>query len=275
MINRPGAPSNVSPPSPNERNDRAAPVLQTAMDLRADRMAGVLPYLLMARVHHWPKNVLVLAGVLLALISSNQSVSNVNVHAVLLGLASVCLIASGNYVINEILDADGDRFHPTKRQRPVADERVQLNLAYAEWLILATAGLALAAWLGRHFFIMACLFFAMALAYNIPPIRLKDRPYADILSEAANSPIRLLLGWFLVVPGGFPSATIVLTFWTAGAFAMSYKRLAEYRIFSDSRTASAYRRSFRHYDERRLRLYCWASGAAACVFACLYLMDPP
>ena len=38
----------------------------------------------------------------------------------------------------------------------------------------------------------------MGCVYNIPPVRSKDLPYVDVLSEAINNPIRMLAGWFIV-----------------------------------------------------------------------------
>src|SRR5258708_16297192 len=37
-----------------------------------------------------------------------------------------CLLASSNYVLNEILDARTDREHPVKRRRPIPSGRVRI-----------------------------------------------------------------------------------------------------------------------------------------------------
>jgi len=52
-------------------------------------------------------------------------------------VAATCLIASSNYVLNEILDAPRDRHHPLKRSRPVPSGLVSVPIAYAEWILLA------------------------------------------------------------------------------------------------------------------------------------------
>ena len=54
----------------------------------------------------------------------------------LLGISSICLIASSYYVINEILDAPSDKHHPEKKHRPIPSGRVKIQIAYAEWLVL-------------------------------------------------------------------------------------------------------------------------------------------
>ena len=56
---------------------------------------------------------------------------------------ATCLVASSNYVLNELLDGPNDLLHPEKRFRPVPSGRVRPALAYAEWLLLAAVGFAL------------------------------------------------------------------------------------------------------------------------------------
>ena len=52
----------------------------------------------------------------------------------------------------------------------------------------------------------------MGLIYNVPPIRSKERPYLDVLSESINNPIRLLLGWFVVTERELPPASLVVIY---------------------------------------------------------------
>ena len=44
------------------------------------------------------------------------------------------MVASSNYVLNELLDARYDALHPVKKQLPVSSGRIAKPLAYAEWL---------------------------------------------------------------------------------------------------------------------------------------------
>jgi len=117
---------------------------------------------------------------------------------IVVGLASVCLIASSNYTLNELIDAPYDRHHPTKRGRPVPSGQVNIAFGYAQWLALMLAGLAVAWTVSLPFTLTALSLWVMGCAYNIPPVRSKDLPYLDVLSEAVNNPIRMLAGWFIV-----------------------------------------------------------------------------
>jgi 4-hydroxybenzoate polyprenyltransferase len=113
-------------------------------------------------------------------------------------------------------------------------------------------GLALAVTVNARFAETAGLLLVMGLVYNVPPVRSKDLPYLDVLSESLNNPIRLGLGWFAVTTTDVPPVCMLVAYWMLGAFFMASKRFAEYRALDDRAAAAAYRTSFRHYDEQRL-----------------------
>src|SRR3954463_7227709 len=104
----------------------------------------------------------------------------------------------------------------------------------------------------RPFFLASLFLLVMGVVYNVRPVRSKDLPYVDVLSESINNPIRLLLGWFAVTTAEFPPVSLLISYWMIGAFFMATKRFSEYRSLADPATAGAYRNSFRHYDEEKL-----------------------
>jgi 4-hydroxybenzoate polyprenyltransferase len=209
-------------------------------------------YASIARPDHWFKNVFMAVGVLLAYFCHPESLQSNNVLTLLWAVVATCLLASSNYVLNEILDAPTDRSHPSKRHRSIPSGRVWLPLAYAEWVLLGLAGLAVASALNRPFFCAGLLLLVMGVVYNVRPLRAKDLPYLDVLTESVNNPIRLLLGWFAVTAVDFPPLSLLLAYWMIGAFFMASKRFAEYRWLANPAVARLYRSSFRHYDEQKL-----------------------
>ncbi|MBX9634846.1 MAG: UbiA family prenyltransferase [Magnetospirillum sp.] len=202
-----------------------------------------------ARPGYWLKNIFVLPGVVAAMALSKQMPDPLTLVAALL---AVSLIASANYVINEALDAEFDRAHPVKCQRPFARGDLPRWLATAEYLLLLSLGMALSAALSHMFVFIAVVFALSGLAYNVPPVRLKERAYVDILSESINNAIRLAFGWAVVAPTVLPPSSLLMIFWLGGAFLMAVKRLAEYRFIADPGVAGRYRTSFRFYNEERL-----------------------
>jgi 4-hydroxybenzoate polyprenyltransferase len=219
---------------------------------RSSLLEAIRPYVSIARPDHWFKNVFMALGVILAYFCHPDQFGSWVPLQLTLALIATCLVASSNYVINEILDAPTDRSHPVKRNRPIPSGRVNLLIAYLEWVLLGVVGLALAWSLNRAFFFSAAFLLCMGVVYNVPPVRSKNLPYLDVLSESINNPIRLLLGWFAIAANEFPPASLLLSYWFIGAFFMASKRFSEYRMISSHDVAGRYRASFHYYDEKRL-----------------------
>ncbi len=210
------------------------------------------PYVRIARIDHWIKNAFMLLGVVVALFHDPSKATWRSVPILLLAVAATCLVASSNYVLNELLDAETDRHHPEKQRRPAVAGEINTTAGYAEWLILGALGIGIGFLINRYFALSAAALWVMAVGYNVRPVRLKEWPYLDVLSESINNPIRLLLGWFPFISDRLPSVSLIVSYWMAGAFLMAMKRLAEYRHIGDRARAAAYRQSFRHYTEQRL-----------------------
>ena len=223
------------------------------------------PYVQIARIDHWFKNVFMILGIMLALFYDPSLFAWDSILPVLLAVAATCLVASSNYVINELLDAPYDRLHPVKNDRPVPSGKVKSSWAYIEWFLLGASGIVLAFTMNRYLGMTAVLFLVSGLFYNIPPIRTKDLPYLDVLSEAVNNPLRLLLGWFALITDSVPPLSLVVAYWMVGAFFMATKRFAEYRCIGDPIRAQGYRKSFGYYTDNRLLLSMFFY-AMACAF---------
>lgn len=215
-------------------------------------LSAVVPYLQIARFDHWPKNVFMLPGVLVAMLAEPRFVSVAGFERVALALLAAGMIASGNYVLNELMDAKSDAFHPVKKSRPIPSGLVDGKTVVIEWLAFAAVGLCLASVLGTRFLCAAFSLWVMGCVYNVPPLRSKDKPYLDVLSESINNPIRFILGWYATGIAVLPSVSLVFAYWMVGAFFMGIKRFAEYRRIADPAVSASYRKSFGHYNEERL-----------------------
>ena len=210
-------------------------------------------YVAIARVDHWFKNLFVVPGAVLA-VAFGAEFGGAAIVSLFLGLLSACAIASANYTINEWLDADFDRFHPTKSDRPAAAGRIRVELVFVQWFVLGGIGLGLAVLVSPAFFACGVALLVMGAIYNVNPIRTKDRPYLDVLSESINNPIRLLMGWFALAPDAVPPASILAAYWMGGAYLMAIKRYAEFRRIGDPAIAVRYRKSFGSYSVNSLLL---------------------
>ena len=226
-------------------------------------------YIAIARPEHWVKNAFILPGIVLAEISAPTPLQDF-LPRMLIALVASCIVASANYTINEWLDAEFDRFHPVKKNRPSVVGNLNGTVVYLQYIVLAALGLGLS-WLASPWIFWVMLaFFIQGFLYNVRPFRTKDRIYLDVISESINNPIRLLIGWFIVTSAYFPPASVLIGYWMFGAFLMDIKRYAELRFIGDAETAALYRVSFKHYTPQRLLImaifYALCSGFFFAVF---------
>jgi 4-hydroxybenzoate polyprenyltransferase len=253
---------------PNVADPQVAPVEGASVPMRR-RLAA---HLRIARLDHSIKQAFILPGIVLAMALSGRHLNLGLALNICIGLVAATLISSSNYVINEILDAPFDRLHPTKKTRPAASGLVHIGWGYTQWILMMLAGLALARMLSLGFLLSAMALWIMGCIYNISPVRSKDLPYVDVLSESINNPLRFCLGWYMVTADMLPPASLLLSYWMLGAYFMALKRFSEYRQIGDSKVAASYRKSFHYYSQESLLNSVVFYAAAAMLFFGAFIM---
>lgn len=248
--------------------------------------AGIKDYIAIARPDNWVKNLFMVPGMLFALSVFHTPFNSFLVTKIILGIASICLIASANYVINEYLDAGFDKYHPLKKKRSSVVSEINPRIVYIEYFVLAVVGLILAYGVSLKFLSMAGFLLFMGGIYNVKPFRSKDRVFLDVLSESINNPIRFAAGWFIFSPAlgvpeskwdldwinTFPPVSIIIAYWMGGAFLMATKRFAEYRLIANPEVAGQYRRSFKFYTENSLLVSMFFYGITCAFFMGIFLI---
>ncbi len=236
------------------------------------RRATLAGYLAIARLAHWVKNVFVVPGIVLAMFAARVPIDLTLVVRTAAGLLAIGLVASSNYVLNEVLDAPFDRMHRSRCSRPVAAGLVSIPVAYVEWIALGVLGVGISAAISAPLAWTSIALWVMGCVYNVPPVRSKDVPYVDVLSEAINNPIRFLIGWYIVDPNVLPPLSLLLAYWMLGCYFMAIKRFAELREIGDRQRAAQYRRSLGHYTDARLLVSVSFYSAASMLFLGAFLM---
>ncbi len=248
--------------------------------LKVPSKAGSIPkdtsslkdYISIARPDHWFKNIFMVPGMLFAILYFKVPFTLELLGMLVMGVLSTCFIASANYVINEWLDAEFDKFHPVKKNRPSVTKSLNPSFVYLEYAFLITLGLGMAYFISLPFFLLEVLLLVMGILYNVKPFRTKDQPFLDVLSESINNPIRLALGWYIFVPLVFPPLSIIVAYWMGGAFLMAIKRFAEYRFINDPKVAGLYRKSFQYYTENSLLISSFFYALTSTFFLGIFLI---
>ena len=230
-------------------------------------------YIKIARPDHWVKNAFILPGIVIAFLLTDYSISvSQFVMRFICGFIATCFIASANYVINEWLDAEFDKFHPTKKYRPVVSENMKFSLVMLEYAICIVLGVGFSLLVNIPFLVVELILLFMGVVYNVKPLRTKDIVYLDVISESVNNMLRLLLGWFIVSDSLIPPSSILIGYWFAGAFLMATKRFAEYRMIGYPEKAGLYRKSFKYYTEVKLLVSSFFYAMCATFFIGVFMI---
>jgi len=219
---------------------------------KGDKVEILRAYVAAFRPDYWFKNVFTLLGIFGAIIYFAMGLHLRFAPRLLLALLLSCFISSVGYVINEVLDASFDALHPIMKNRPIPTGKVcvEILLLLNTGLLLLTLTLSVLFFRPAFSILLMCYLVSAAL-YNMPPIRLKDRPFLDIINESSSSPLRFLLGWLCFEQAlEFPPVLALLLVWILGIYIMTGKRLAELRYLAER--AVQYRKSFGYYSEKIL-----------------------
>jgi 4-hydroxybenzoate polyprenyltransferase len=149
------------------------------------------------RPKQWVKNLFVAAP----LVFAKRLTDPVDAGRGALAVAAFCAISGAIYVLNDVVDAEKDRAHPTKRHRPIAAGVLSRDTALAAAALLAVSGLAAALWLAPRFGAVAAGYLVLNLAYSF---KLKQIAFVDVAVIAAGFLLRVLGGaWAIPVPPSF------------------------------------------------------------------------
>lgn len=220
------------------------------------------PLLRLARPKQWIKNVLVVAA------PGAAGVLTQGQPAFRTGVAFVCfcLAASGTYFINDAIDVEADRQHPTKRNRPVAAGEVAVNTAVAIGVVLSAAAIALSFAARWQLAIVVAGYLVVTITYGL---WLKHEPVLDLGAVASGFVLRAIAGgiavgvsispWFLIVAGA------------GSLFMVTGKRSAE--LSSLGADAGSHRRALDGYTEEFLGYVRAVSSSVAILSYCLWAFE--
>ncbi|MBD3787876.1 MAG: UbiA family prenyltransferase [Sphingomonadales bacterium] len=138
------------------------------------------------RPHQWVKNILLI----LPLIAAHRF-DLATLGPILLGMVAFSFAASSIYIVNDLLDLEADRLHPTKCRRPFASGEVPIRVGMIAFVGLALAALGIAAALNAGFLGVVVLYMITSLAYSL---KLKRMRWVDIATLAALYTIRVVAG---------------------------------------------------------------------------------
>lgn len=162
------------------------------------------------RTHQWTKNALVLVPLLTA-----QRFDLLALSESLCAFLAFSLGASGIYIINDLVDLEADRKHPSKKGRALAAGTVSVRHAIVAASILLIASLMGALLISPRFGGVLVAYFALTIAYTFV---LKRKMMVDVIALAALYTLRVI--------GGAAAISVPVSEWLLGFSMLIFTALA-------------------------------------------------
>lgn len=222
-----------------------------------------MDYLKLMRVKHYIKNTLVFFPLFFSLSLFDMEKTRI----AFLGVVCFSMVSSAVYIFNDIRDAEKDRNHPTKKERPIASGRVSTKKAGLQMTFLMFAVIGVSIYIRNILgIILLLVYFGLNVAYSMG---LKKLPIIDVVILASGFVIRVIYGG--VICGIEISQWLYLVIVSGSLFMGLGKRRNELKMQKNTREVLKY------YSISFLDKNMYVSGGMMLIFYSLWakeLMNP-
>lgn len=219
------------------------------------------------RPQQWVKNTVIFA----ALVFDRQLTLGYwpEILRTFVGFVIFCLLSGVVYIINDISDAEADRQHPDKRNRPIASGELPVPIARGTVIVILVLIIPASFWLSPAFALVALLYLINNLAYSK---WIKHIPVLDVFSIALGFVLRVVAGVTLIDIARFSPWLYVVT--TLGSLYLGFgKRRAELALLAER--ANAHRRVLDGYTLPLLDQYITIVSGTTIIAYSLYTFSAP
>jgi 4-hydroxybenzoate polyprenyltransferase len=158
------------------------------------------------------------------------------------GYILLCMAASTIYLINDIVDIERDKLHPTKRLRPLPAGQVPVRAAAITAFILPVVALILGYLLEPAFALVIAVYLALHVAYAFI---LKNIVIVDVIAIATGYVLRVLAGVSLITVERFSPWMYAFTLMLALFLAVGKRRQELITLATD---ATLHRTTYHDYN---------------------------
>jgi decaprenyl-phosphate phosphoribosyltransferase len=176
----------------------------------------ILDYLKLVRPNNWTKNLIIFSPLFFAGKMSNVFL----LQQSLIAFISFSFLTSSVYILNDYVDLEHDRAHPSKKNRPLASGKVPIAHAGAMAIVLLIVGLGIIFQLSIDTFFVSFSYVVIMVAYCLV---FRKMSLVDIGIIATGFVIRLYVGSTVT---GIPNSMwiIIMTFLLALFITLAKRR---------------------------------------------------
>lgn len=220
-------------------------------------------YFNLLRIPQWIKNFFVFVP----LIFSKHLFDIDYVKISLLGFIVFCLISSSIYIINDLIDIDEDKAHPTKKFRPIPAGQITRKTALIISVILIVLSAALLSLTNQYFILSVVAYFLITIFYSF---KLKHIVILDVFTIAAGFMLRIIGGAFII--NVETSSWLILTTMFISLFLAVMKRRSELKHVTNDESAST-RKVLIHYSKEFVDQMSTVTSAGVIICYALYTVS--
>jgi len=196
------------------------------------------------RPRQWLKNLAVFAAPVLQGIIFDPDVLSKSI----LAFFAFCFLASGTYILNDLVDVAKDRLHPVKKNRPIASGKLPVAIAVFCAVIAYAVGLQISfIYVGTYFGVAGLSYVLLHMFYSL---YFRNVIIMDALIVSTGFILRVFAGG-LAADSSISSWLILTTIGLSLLMAFG-KRRSEKTILHDHKIDSKTRDTLRHYPDSLL-----------------------
>jgi len=217
------------------------------------------------RPKQWTKSVFVFA----ALVFDRKLLHTQSLISTIATAVLFSLVSSTVYIINDLVDIDKDRQHPTKRNRPLPSGRLNPGVAIAAAIALPLVCIPLAFWINWAMGLVLLVYLVLQLLYSF---LLKHMVIIDVMTIAAGFVLRVIAGVVVIEVERFSPWLYVCM--TLLALFMGFGK-RRHELFTLGVKANNHRASLQHYNLELIDQMSVVVISAAIMAYSLYTFSAP
>jgi 4-hydroxybenzoate polyprenyltransferase len=190
------------------------------------------------RPKQWVKNVFVFAAV----VFDRKLMQPTALVPTILTVIAFCFVSSTVYLINDLVDIEKDRQHPTKRNRPLPSGRLRPIVAVAAAVVLPLVCIPVAFVLNPSLGIILAVYLGLMVLYSF---YLKHLVIIDVMAIAAGFVLRVAAGVVVIEVERFSPWLYVCMTLLALFLGVGRRR---HELFTLRENANSHRASLEHYS---------------------------
>jgi len=201
-------------------------------------LARLVSYLIISiRPQQWLKNLAVFA----AIFFGGRLLNSQDFSLIFLLFIVFCLLSSGVYLINDIVDRKADKVHFSKRNRPIASGKLPVQIAVFVSILLLLLAFFIAFQISDLIFAITISFVLLQLLYSFV---LKRVILLDVMVISLAFMLRVFAGSFAISEA--LSSWLILTVMMVSLFLAIGKRRSEVTLLTHQQ-ALKHRETLSHY----------------------------